>query len=399
MVERSAAAAGSYASALPAKPPRRNTTTPEALSTSEGSGSGLPACSHALPEAQPLTGVPRNGSTSTSTKHKEGTSGLGKNATLTPELESSSPHVVDGPETEKDGDFSTADGADDPTASTPTFVERTSLLSRLREAESAFRRQRSCRKGRSRVMVVHRQPSHLSSTSHLRETQRHQAGLQAETHTKRVPIVKRLQPYPCQRRGLRYETERHRWAWWRWRCFLQAAWWKLHVPPLRQLRPASLTDPCMRKPCGQPCRRGANWPACSCDSESHRDCLRPRSVPPMLQPPSPSNPLVQVARPVEGSREVSSVHQISSQKASNPSGLVSNREGRRTLVVFAVMRRKAHLKTASPPFIPPKPLGQVAWTVEEPRAVFTVSYLFPLEPRLGSNWKRCRSLVGGNMVF
>ena len=114
MTERPAAAAGSYASALPAKPPRRNTANPEALSTPEGSSKGLPACSHALSEAQPLIVVAKNGSTSTSTNHQEGTSGLGRIGTLTPKLESSPQHVVVGPETENDGDYVAAEGSDDP---------------------------------------------------------------------------------------------------------------------------------------------------------------------------------------------------------------------------------------------------------------------------------------------
>ena len=60
MAEDRAAVDGSYLSALPDKPPRWNTTIPEALSASEGSGQGVPACSNAVPEAQPLTGVLRN---------------------------------------------------------------------------------------------------------------------------------------------------------------------------------------------------------------------------------------------------------------------------------------------------------------------------------------------------
>ena len=49
-----------YLTALPKKPQRRNTNNPEALSASEGSGQGIPACSSAWPEAQPLTGEIRN---------------------------------------------------------------------------------------------------------------------------------------------------------------------------------------------------------------------------------------------------------------------------------------------------------------------------------------------------
>ena len=62
MADKPAAAAGMYSSALPDKPLRRNTIDPEALSASEGSGQGVPACSHAWPEAQPLIGVVRNDS-------------------------------------------------------------------------------------------------------------------------------------------------------------------------------------------------------------------------------------------------------------------------------------------------------------------------------------------------
>ena len=71
MAERPAVAVGSYAAALPTKPPRRNTTIPEALSSSEGLGRvrlgspGVQPTSRALPEAHPLTGVARMGSTST----------------------------------------------------------------------------------------------------------------------------------------------------------------------------------------------------------------------------------------------------------------------------------------------------------------------------------------------
>ena len=60
MAEDRAAVDGSYLSALPDKPPRWNTTIPEALSASEGSGQGVPACSNAVPEAQPLTGELRD---------------------------------------------------------------------------------------------------------------------------------------------------------------------------------------------------------------------------------------------------------------------------------------------------------------------------------------------------
>ena len=65
MADKPAAAAGMYSSALPDKPLRRNTIDPEALSASEGSGQGVPACSNAWPEAQPLIGAVRNDSTTT----------------------------------------------------------------------------------------------------------------------------------------------------------------------------------------------------------------------------------------------------------------------------------------------------------------------------------------------
>ena len=67
MAEERAAAAGMYLTALPKKPQRRNTNNPEALSASEGSGQGIPACSSAWPEAQPLTGEIRNDPTTSST--------------------------------------------------------------------------------------------------------------------------------------------------------------------------------------------------------------------------------------------------------------------------------------------------------------------------------------------
>ena len=66
MAEDRAAVDGSYLSALPDKPPRWNTTIPEALSASEGSGQGVPACSNAVPEAQPLTGELRDDPTTSS---------------------------------------------------------------------------------------------------------------------------------------------------------------------------------------------------------------------------------------------------------------------------------------------------------------------------------------------
>lgn len=72
MAEQSAAAASSRASALPAKPPRPNAATPAALSTLEGSGQGFPAGITAGPEALPLTGEAKKGSTSTSTNHPLG---------------------------------------------------------------------------------------------------------------------------------------------------------------------------------------------------------------------------------------------------------------------------------------------------------------------------------------
>ena len=71
MADKPAAAAGMYSSALPDKPLRRNTIDPEALSASEGSGQGVPACSHAWPEAQPLIGVVRNDSTTSRADHVE----------------------------------------------------------------------------------------------------------------------------------------------------------------------------------------------------------------------------------------------------------------------------------------------------------------------------------------
>ena len=76
MADKRAVAAGMYSSALPNKPVRRNTNDPGALSASEGSGQGAPACSSAWPEAQPLTGALRDDPTTSSTNHHEGNSGL-----------------------------------------------------------------------------------------------------------------------------------------------------------------------------------------------------------------------------------------------------------------------------------------------------------------------------------
>ena len=36
--------------------------------------------------------------------------------------------------------------------------------------------------------------------------------------------------------------------------------------------------------------------------------------------------------------------------------------------------------------------------MEEPRVVSTVSYLFPLDPRSGSDWKRCGSLAASAVM-
>ena len=71
MAEDRAAVDGSYLSALPDKPPRWNTTIPEALSASEGSGQGVPACSNAVPEAQPLTGELRDDPTTSTAPARE----------------------------------------------------------------------------------------------------------------------------------------------------------------------------------------------------------------------------------------------------------------------------------------------------------------------------------------
>ena len=101
MADKPAAAAGIYSSALPDKPLRRNTIDPEALSASEGSGQGVPACSHAWPEAQPLIGVVRNDSTTSSTNNFEGNSELGGNRTLTSAREPSPPQLVVSPELQR----------------------------------------------------------------------------------------------------------------------------------------------------------------------------------------------------------------------------------------------------------------------------------------------------------
>ena len=68
MAEDRAAVDGSNLSALPDKPPHWNTTTPEALSASEGSGQGVPACSNAVPEARPLTGELRDDPTTSTAR-------------------------------------------------------------------------------------------------------------------------------------------------------------------------------------------------------------------------------------------------------------------------------------------------------------------------------------------
>ena len=124
MAEERAAAAGMYLTALPKKPQRRNTNNPEALSASEGSGQGIPACSSAWPEAQPLTGEIRNDPTTSSTNHIEGNSGLGPIRSLTPGLEPSPSQGSSSLGMQRTGGQSAIVQAETPTASTPLPARR-----------------------------------------------------------------------------------------------------------------------------------------------------------------------------------------------------------------------------------------------------------------------------------
>ena len=148
MPDEAAAAAGTRASALPAKPPRRSTIFPRVLSTLEGSGAGFPACSPALPETQPLTGAARSGSTSTSTNQSFGTSSHTQKLTLTPGVERPISSEVHGPESSLTK--GPEDGADagNPTAPSSTVARRSSGSSST-SFHSPSARGRGCRTGPS----------------------------------------------------------------------------------------------------------------------------------------------------------------------------------------------------------------------------------------------------------
>ena len=58
------------------------------------------------------------------------------------------------------------------------------------------------------------------------------------------------------------------------------------------------------------------------------------------------------------------------------------------------IRRVPDLRKASPPpLYPPRPLYQVAWTVEEPRAVYATSCQFSPDPRSVSDMDPGSSIV------
>ena len=128
MAEDRAAVDGSYLSALPDKPPRWNTTIPEALSASEGSGQGVPACSNAVPEAQPLTGELRDDPTTSSTNHHDGNSGLGQDCALTPGHQSSPFQRAGSIGLQRTGGQAAAVRVDTPTASTLLSKSHVSFL-------------------------------------------------------------------------------------------------------------------------------------------------------------------------------------------------------------------------------------------------------------------------------
>ena len=128
MADKRAVAVGMYSSALPKKPVLRNTNDPEALSASEGSGQGAPACSSAWPEAQPLTGALRDDPTTSSTNHHEGNSGLGANCTLTPGPEPPLSQVASSLGLQRTRGQALTERVEAPTASTPTSSRRISFL-------------------------------------------------------------------------------------------------------------------------------------------------------------------------------------------------------------------------------------------------------------------------------
>ena len=128
MAEDHAAVDGSYLSALPDKPPRWNTTIPEALSASEGSGQGVPACSNAVPEAQPLTGELRDDPTTSSTNHHDGNSELGQDCALTPGHQSSPFQRAGSIGLQRTGGQAAAVRVDTPTASTLLSKSHVSFL-------------------------------------------------------------------------------------------------------------------------------------------------------------------------------------------------------------------------------------------------------------------------------
>ena len=135
MTDESLAAEGIHASASPVLPSHHGSTLPATVSLAEESSMGIPTGSIAQPEVHPLTGVARNGYTSTSTKHSEDLPGIGQQClAATQNLASAAASQLQSPENQSllrdSGEKDEAPGTlEQPTASTP-IDERSSVTER-----------------------------------------------------------------------------------------------------------------------------------------------------------------------------------------------------------------------------------------------------------------------------